>query len=71
MITDKLVAKIPSAYAGKISKLHYKNDEICQVGQPLLDLEVDDSVNVKGVVKKEEPAKAPVKEEPGISFLIF
>jgi len=59
------VAKIPSSYAGKVVKLHYKNDEICQVGQPLLDMEVDDSIKVKGEAKKAEAAATP-KEEPSI-----
>jgi 2-oxoisovalerate dehydrogenase E2 component (dihydrolipoyl transacylase) len=58
VITDKLTAKIPSSYAGKVTKLHYKVDEICQVGQPLLEMEVDDSVKVKGEVKKEETPEA-------------
>ena len=46
--------------------LHYKNDEICQVGQPLLDMEVGDDVNVKEVAKTEEPAQKPqaVAEKP-------
>ena len=64
VITDKLVAKIPSSYAGKIMKLHYKNDEICQVGQPLLDMEVGDDVQTKEAPKKEEP-HAESKPEPG------
>ena len=58
VITDKLVAKIPSAYSGKIVKLNFKNDEICQVGQSLLDMEVGDDVKVKEEVK-EEPTAAP------------
>lgn len=58
VITDKLVAKIPSSYSGKIVKLNFKNDEICQVGQSLLDMEVGDDVKVKEEVK-EEPAAAP------------
>lgn len=69
MITDKLVAKIPSSYSGKITKLNYKNDEICQVGQPLLEMEVGDHITVKDEIKKEEhheKAAAPAhpKEEP-------
>ena len=64
MITDKLVAKIPSSFAGKVTKLNFKNDEICQVGQPLLEMEVGDDVKVKEEIKKEEhPAPAaPVPE---------
>ena len=70
MITDKLVAKIPSAYPGKVVKLHHKNDEMCQVGQPLLDMEVGDEVSVKDEIKKDEhkeaakaPAPAPEKKK--------
>lgn len=66
VITDKLVAKIPSAYSGKVSKLHFKNDEICQVGEALMIMEVDDDVHVKETSeaehKKEEPE--PSKPEP-------
>lgn len=59
------MAKIPSSCAGKISKLNYKNDEICQVGQTLLEMEVDDSVQIKSETKKEEPAApAATKEAP-------
>ena len=66
MITDKLVAKIPAAYGGKIVKLNCKADEICQVGQALLDMEVGDDVNVKEDSHKEEPAPAaePTPEQP-------
>lgn len=68
MITDKLVAKIPSAYAGKVTKLNFKNDEICQVGQPLLEMEVGDDVEVKEEAAssehKEEPAAEAPKAEP-------
>ena len=59
------MAKIPSSFAGKITKLNYKNDEICQVGQPLLEMEVGDDVKVKDEIKKEEhpaPAAAPAPE---------
>lgn len=67
------MAKIPSAYSGKITKIHFKNDEICQVGQALLEMEVSDDVQVKGEVteaehKKEEAPQPPKpkapKEEP-------
>ena len=64
VITDKLVAKIPSTYGGKVTKLNYKPDEICQVGQPLLEMEVGDDVKVKEEIKKEEHAPAEHKPEP-------
>lgn len=61
MITDKLVAKIPAAYAGKVVKLHHNPDDICQVGQALLELEVGDDVEVKG---QEHNKEAPKAAEP-------
>jgi 2-oxoisovalerate dehydrogenase E2 component (dihydrolipoyl transacylase) len=77
VITDKLVAKIPSSFSGKITKLNFKNDDICQVGQALLEMEVDDNVQIKEEVssehaeetkkeesKPEEPKAEPPKEEP-------
>jgi hypothetical protein len=43
--------------------LNYKNDDICQVGAPLLEMEVADSVSAKAEVKKEEPAAAAAPKE--------
>jgi 2-oxoisovalerate dehydrogenase E2 component (dihydrolipoyl transacylase) len=79
VITDKLVAKIPSAYSGKVSKLNFKSDDICQVGEVLLEMEVGDNIEVKGstteaehkaeeppkgeAVKQEVPREEPKKEE--------
>ncbi len=66
MITDKLVAKIPASYSGKVIKLNLKNDEICQVGQPLLEMEVSDDVKVKEEAHEESepaPAEAPKPAE--------
>lgn len=64
VITDKLVAKIPSSFAGKIVKVNFKNDEICQVGETLLHLEVDDNVVVKEEASSSEHGEEKVKEEP-------
>lgn len=61
VITDKLVAKIPAAYPGKILKLNCKADELCQVGQPLLEMEVGDDVAVKEEARHED---VPAKEQP-------
>lgn len=41
-----------------------KADEICQVGQPFLEMEVGDDVKVKEEVKKEEHAEPEKKPEP-------
>lgn len=64
VITDKLVAKIPSAYSGKVSKLHFKNDEICQVGEALLIMEVGDDVQVKETAKDEHKQEEPEPSKP-------
>ena len=58
------MAKIPSKYPGKVAKLLYGADEICQVGEPLLELEVSDDIKVKEVVKHKEHAAAPAEHKP-------
>lgn len=40
--SDKASVTITSRYEGKITKLHYKVDDIALVGQPLLDFDVED-----------------------------
>lgn len=62
VFTDKLVAKIPSTHDGVIKSIKYKNDEICLVGQPLIEIEVSEG--------SDEPAaatKAPAKAEESSS----
>ena len=43
VFTDKLVAKIPSTHDGVIKSIKYKNDEICPVGQALIEIEVNET----------------------------
>eukprot|EP00331_Platyophrya_macrostoma_P008733 CAMPEP_0176412686 /NCGR_PEP_ID=MMETSP0127-20121128/4280_1 /TAXON_ID=938130 /ORGANISM="Platyophrya macrostoma, Strain WH" /LENGTH=406 /DNA_ID=CAMNT_0017792381 /DNA_START=22 /DNA_END=1242 /DNA_ORIENTATION=- len=40
--TDKLFTQIPSSYNGKIHKRYFQEEEACEVGQVLLDIEVDE-----------------------------
>ena len=42
MFTDKLVAKIPSTHDGVVKKINFKNDDICLVGHPLVEVEMED-----------------------------
>jgi len=63
VITDKLVAKIPATYAGKVLKLHHKAEELCQVGQALLDMEVADDVGVKDESHHEETSEQKPPEQ--------
>lgn len=58
------MAKIPSSFSGKVVKVNFKSDEICQVGETLLHLEVDDNVVVKGEAESSEHAEEKTKEEP-------
>ena len=41
--TDKLFTQIPSSEKGKIHKTYFKEDENCEVGQVLLEIEVDEA----------------------------
>jgi pyruvate/2-oxoglutarate dehydrogenase complex dihydrolipoamide acyltransferase (E2) component len=36
VFTDKLVAKIPSTASGKVTAVHFKNDDICPVGHTIM-----------------------------------
>lgn len=44
--------------------MNFKADEICQVGQPLLEMEVDDSIKVKDEIKKQGEKKEEHVEKP-------
>ena len=41
--TDKLHTSIPSEFNGKIHKILHKEEENCQVGELLLEIEIEDS----------------------------
>jgi len=43
--TDKLFTEIPSPYKGKIHKLMYKEEEACNVGDVLLEIDTESSTN--------------------------
>ncbi|VDL77096.1 unnamed protein product [Nippostrongylus brasiliensis] len=54
--SDKAAVTITSRYDGVIKKLHYKVDDVARVGQPLVEIEVEDAAAV------EEGEAAPSKE---------
>ena len=62
--SDKATVPITSRYAGKIVKLHYDVDDTAQVGQPLVDIEIegsDTNEEVDNYVDQvAEPTGAPV-----------
>lgn len=43
--SDKASVTITSRYDGIISKMHYELDEIAYVGQPLVDIELDEGTS--------------------------
>lgn len=45
--TDKLFTQLPSPYEGRVHKLFYKTDEKCNVGDVLLEIEVDSESSLK------------------------
>ena len=67
--TDKLFTQIPSSHNGKIHKLYFEEEEACEVGQVLVDIEVDEdgeskeaADHVKEQVQTKIDAK-PVEEK--------
>ena len=40
--TDKLFTQIPSSYNGKIHKIFHKEEDQCQVGELLLEFDIDE-----------------------------
>ena len=52
--TDKLFTELPSPYSGKIHKIFYKEEENCNVGDPLLEIDVEE----------EEDDKKQIEEQP-------
>lgn len=51
--SDKASVSITSRYDGFIRKLHYKIDEIALIGEPLVDIELDE----ENVIEKEQETK--------------
>ena len=41
VFTDKLVAKIPSTCTGTVKSINFGADEVCLVGQALIEIEVE------------------------------
>jgi 2-oxoisovalerate dehydrogenase E2 component (dihydrolipoyl transacylase) len=39
--SDKANVDITSRYAGKVVKIHYEIDDVAQVGDPLVDIEIE------------------------------
>ncbi|XP_037527186.1 LOW QUALITY PROTEIN: lipoamide acyltransferase component of branched-chain alpha-keto acid dehydrogenase complex, mitochondrial-like [Rhipicephalus sanguineus] len=74
--SDKASVTITSRYDGRIKKLYHEVDDICKVGSPLVDIEVDDDSlsssdddevqdqDIKSQ-RSDEQSSAPVTSEPG------
>jgi pyruvate dehydrogenase E2 component (dihydrolipoamide acetyltransferase) len=57
VMTDKATVEVPSPKSGTIKKLYYKVGEMAQVGQALIDMEVD------GAAATASSSEAPAKKE--------
>ncbi|KAL2845114.1 2-oxoacid dehydrogenases acyltransferase-domain-containing protein [Aspergillus pseudodeflectus] len=65
--SDKASVEITSRYDGVIGKLHHEVDEIASVGQPLLDIDVEDSTADQGnPILEEPPAEAARDSGPNL-----
>ena len=68
--TDKLFTQIPSPYDGKIHKIFYEVEQSCQVGDVLLEIEVDSEKVIETVseqvVEQEVQYEANFQEENSI-----
>ena len=62
VFTDKLVAKIPSTHDGIIKSIKYKNDDICLVGKPLVEIEVEEEAGA--ATTPAAPTEANKQEKP-------
>ncbi|MBW3567030.1 MAG: E3 binding domain-containing protein [Proteobacteria bacterium] len=61
--TDKVVVDVPSPYAGKITKLHWKNGDVVPTHSALVDFQVEGEAPAesKPAAKKAEAPKATAK----------
>lgn len=59
--TDKATTELPSPYAGKVTKLHYKPGDVIPVGKVILTVEAEGS---SGPATKAPAKAAPVKAAP-------
>ena len=58
IMTDKATVEIPSPRAGTVTKLNFKEGEICPVGQVLIAIE-EDGAGEPGRAAIEQPADQP------------
>ena len=64
--SDKANVDITSRYAGKVVKIHYEIDDVAQVGDPLVDIEIegdDDEEPIDNYVDHTESAATDGKSE--------
>ncbi|HEX7047536.1 MAG TPA: 2-oxo acid dehydrogenase subunit E2 [Gammaproteobacteria bacterium] len=74
--TDKAVVDVPSPYAGKISKLHWKNGDIVPTHSALVDFDIDGEEAAPATAKPApqeskpaaKPKAAPAKTGGGKTF---
>lgn len=60
--TDKATTELPSPFAGKVTKLHYKSGDVIPVGKVIMTVEAE---GVTAPVGKAPAKAAPAKPAPG------
>src|SRR5215468_3371986 len=63
VMTDKATVELPSPRAGTIVKIHYKDGQICPVGQILVTIEEDAGTAARA--GNGQPGHAPAAPGPG------
>lgn len=63
MQSDKAVVELPSPKDGVLKKIHYKEGEMAQVGEPVASIELEGSANEAEPVEKDEPEIKEIEEK--------
>ena len=54
MTTEKTVSRVPSNFSGTVRRLNFKNEEECDIGKVILEIEVNQESSSKKVQEIDE-----------------